>query len=123
MIRRKRKSVQLVTTPEWGPEEGSRWVDGIPSPEPDPEIIWAKTEVLALTEELTAQLKPRLREAFLMYYGNDMPVSQACAMAGVSVSTFKARLFRARHEVISKSRRALARPQMERGPDRFFLGS
>ena|SRR5215471_4299923 len=123
MIRRKRRPVQLVSAPEWAPDESSKWMDGIPSPEPDPEIIWAKTEVLALIEELTAQLKPRLREAFLMYYGNDMPVSQACAMAGVSVSTFKARLFRARHEVISKSRRALARPQMERGPDRFFLGS
>jgi len=107
MIRRTRKSVQLVTTPEWGPEEGSRWVDGIPSPEPDPEMRWARTEALALIQELTTHLKPCLRQAFLVYYGNDMSVSQARSLAGVSLPTFKARLFRARRQVISEAKRAL----------------
>src|SRR5215471_3346583 len=114
MIRRKRKPVQFVSAPEWATENGSKWMDGIPSPEPDPEMCWAKSEALGLIEELTAQLKPRLRAAFLMYYGNDVSVSEACVMAGVSVSTFKARLFRARCQVIREAKRALVlRPQRQ----------
>src|SRR6516162_2397290 len=70
MIRRKRKPVQLVSAPEWAQEEGSKWVDGIPSPEPDPEMCWAKTEARGLIEEVAARLKPRLRQAFSMYYGD-----------------------------------------------------
>lgn len=114
MIRRKRKLVELVPVPEWAAEEGGQWMDRIPSPEPDPEMYCAKTEAIGLMEELTAQLKPRLQEAFLMYYGNDMSVSQVHAMAGVSVSTFKARLFRARHQVISETKRALALRRQKR---------
>src|SRR5215469_9778653 len=112
MIRRKRKPVQLVSAPEGATENGSKWMDAIPSSEPDPEMCWAKSEALGLIEELTAQLKPSLRAAFLMYYGNDVSVSEACVMAGVSVSTFKARLFRARCQVIREAKRALVlRPQ------------
>jgi len=107
MMQRKRKPVQLASAPEWASEQGSTWMDGIPSPEPDPEISWAKTEALALIEELTAHLKPRLREAFSMFYGNDMTVREARDVLGVSTSTFKARLFRARREVVSGAKRAL----------------
>ena len=121
MIRRKRKPVQLVSAPEWATENGNKWMDGIPSPEPDPEMCWAKSEALGLIEELTAQLKPRLRAAFLMYYGNDMSVSEARTMAGVSVSTFKARLFRARRQVIREAKRALLLRPQRQAPDGFSL--
>jgi RNA polymerase sigma-70 factor (ECF subfamily) len=121
MIRRKRKPVQLVSAPEWVTENGNKWMDGIPSPEPDPEMCWAKSEALGLIEELTAQLKPRLRAAFLMYYGNDMSVSEARAMAGVSVSTFKARLFRARCQVIREAKRALLLRPQRQASDGFSL--
>jgi len=121
MIRRKRKPVQFVSAPEWATENGSKWMDGIPSPEPDPEMCWAKSEALGLIEELTAQLKPRLRAAFLMYYRNDMSVSEARALAGVSVSTFKARLFRARCQVIRETKRALVRRPQKQASDRFSL--
>jgi len=107
IVQRRRRSVQRVTAPEWAPEEHSEWLDAIPSTEPDPEMRLAKTEALAFIEELTSHLKPRLRQAFSMYYGNDMSVSQACAQAGISLSTFKARLFRARRQVINKAKRAL----------------
>ena len=107
MIRRKRRTVQLASAPEWSPEEGGKWMDAIPSPEPDPEMSWGKTEKLALIEGLTAHLKPRLREAFSMFYGNDMTVREARDVLGVSTSTFKARLFRAKRQVISEAQRAL----------------
>ena len=121
MIWRKRKSVELVSAPERAAENGSNWMNGIPSPEPDPETCWAKSEALALIEELTAELKPRLRAAFLMYYGNDVSVSEACVMAGVSVSTFKARLFRARRQVIRKAKRALVLRPQRQASDGFSL--
>lgn len=123
MIRRKRKPVQLVSTPEWASEEGGRGMDGIPSPEPDPEMCWAKAEVLSLIEEVVAQLRPRLRQAFSVYYGNEMSVSEARVVAGVSTTTFKARLFRARRQVISKAKRALALRPQKRASDGYSLSA
>src|SRR5215469_18032048 len=54
MIRRKRSTFQLASVPEWSPEGGGKWMDAIPSPGPDPEMSWGKTEKLALIERLTA---------------------------------------------------------------------
>jgi len=121
MIRRKRMSVPVVSAPEWAPEEGSKWMDGIPSPDPGPEMCLAKTETLAFIEELTAHLNPCLRQAFSMDYGNDMTVSQARAVTGISPTTFKARLFRARRQIISEAKRALARRPGKQASDGFSL--
>ena len=82
-------------------------MDAIQSREPDPEMSWGKTEKLALIEGLTAHLKPRLREAFSMFYWNDMTVREARDVLGVSTSALKARLFRARRQVMSGAKRAL----------------
>ena len=123
MIRRKRRTVQLTSAPEWPPEERSKWMDAIPSPEPDPEMSWGKTEKLALIEGLTAHLKPRLREAFSMFYGNDMTVREARDVLGVSTSTFKARLFRARRQVMSGAKRALVLRPQKRMSDGFSLSA
>jgi RNA polymerase sigma-70 factor, ECF subfamily len=121
MIRRKRKPVQLVSAPEWATENGNKRMDGIPSPEPDPEMCWAKSEALGLIEELTAHLKPRLREAFSMFYGNDMTVREARDVLGVSTATFKARLFRARCQVIREAKRALLLRPQRQASDGFSL--
>jgi len=123
MIRRKRKPVQLVSAPEGATENGSKWMDAIPSPEPDPEMSWGKTEKLALIEGLTVHLKPRLREAFSMFYGNDMTVREAHEVLGVSTSTFKARLFRARRQVMSRAKRALVLRPEKRMSDGFSLSA
>jgi RNA polymerase sigma-70 factor (ECF subfamily) len=116
MIGRKRRTGPLVSTPERAAEEGERWVQEIPTPEPDPETSCANAEALGLIEELTAQLRPPLRQAFSMYYGKDMSLNQGRLAAGVSASTFKARLFRARQQVLSRAKRALVlRPQKRMG--------
>ena len=114
MIRRKRKTVQLISAPEWASEEGGQWIDAIPSPQPDPEMCCAKIEELGVIHEVSAQLKPRLREAFSMFYENAMTVREARDVVGVSTGTFKARLFRARRQVISEARHALVRPHRRR---------
>jgi RNA polymerase sigma-70 factor (ECF subfamily) len=107
MIRRKRKPIRLGSAPECAAGKSSKWMDELPSPEPDPEMCWAKTEALGVIHEVSAQLKPRLREAFSMFYGNDMTVREARDVLGVSTAIFKARLFRARRQVISEAKRAL----------------
>src|SRR6516225_11425273 len=119
-IRQKRKTVQLISAPEWASEEGGQWIDAIPSPQPDPEMCCAKTEELGVIHEASTQLKARLREAFSMFYENAMTVREARDVVGVSTGTFKARLFRARRQVISEARHALVRrPQKEVAPDGF----
>ena len=120
MIRRKRKAVQLISATEWASGEGGRWMDAIPSPQPDPEMCCAKTEELRVIHEVSTQLKPRLREAFSMFYRNAMTVVEARGEVGISTGTFKARLFRARRQVISEARHALVRrPQKEGAADGF----
>jgi len=120
MIRRKRKAVQLISATEWASGEGGRWMDAIPSPQPDPEMCCAKTEELRVIHEVSTQLKPRLREAFSMFYRNAMTVREARGVVGISTGTFKARLFRARRQVISEARHALVRrPQKEGAADGF----
>ena len=114
MIRRKRKAVQLISATEWASEEGVQRMDAIPSPQPDPEVCCAKTEELGVIHEASAQLKARLREAFSMFYENAMTVREARDVVGVSTGTFKARLFRARRQVISEARHALVRPHRRR---------
>ena len=113
MILRKRKRIELASAREWTAEDSDESMyRGIPSPEPDTETICANAEALGLIEGWMAQLRPALRQAFWMYYAEEMSVRQACLVAGVSTATFKARLFRARHQVIGRAKRALAlRPQ------------
>ena len=123
MIRRKRKPVQLVSAREWAPEETEQCMQGIPTPEPDPETICANGEAVGLIEELTAQLRPQLRQAFSMYYEKEMSVHEASLAAGLSTSTFKARLFRARHQVISRAKRALVLRPQKRMSDGFSLSA
>jgi RNA polymerase sigma-70 factor, ECF subfamily len=120
LIRRKRKPVQLVSATEWA-EESDQWMQGISTPEPDPETSCAKAEALGLIKELTAQLRPPLRQAFSTYYGEDMSVREAHLAAGVSISTFKARLLRARRQVISRAKRALVLRPQKRVLDGFSL--
>ena len=124
MIRRKRKPVhQHASETEWRSEEGGQWVDAIPSPEPDPETSCAKAEALGLIEELTAELRPTLRQAFSMYYREEMSVPQARLVAGVPTSAFKARLFRARRQVMSGAKRALVLRPQKRMSDGFSLSA
>jgi RNA polymerase sigma-70 factor (ECF subfamily) len=124
MIRRKRIPVhQHASETEWTSEEGDQRVNAIPSLEPDPETSCAKAEALGLIEELMAELRPTLRQAFSMYYGEEMSVPQARLVAGVSTSTFKARLFRARRQVMRGAKRALVLRPQKRMSDGFSLSA
>jgi RNA polymerase sigma-70 factor, ECF subfamily len=107
MIRRKRKPAEMDSEPEWAIHASSHWMEAIPSPEPDPETSCGKSETLRVIEELIAQLRPTLRQALTLSWFKEIPVGKAPALLGVSTATFKARLFRARRQLISQARRSL----------------
>ena len=106
MICRKRKSNR-----ESAGETSETRMDAIPSPLPNPEISYAAKEKLKLIDVLTAELNPRLSQAFRMTYVDEMPLRQAVTLLGVSVATFKARLFRARQRLRHQARRCIATPR------------
>jgi RNA polymerase sigma-70 factor (ECF subfamily) len=97
MIRRKRKPSRLAPVAE-------PWTEQIPASGPDPEKICADNETLQRIDAELANMRPALRQAFAMTYYGEMSNREACALLGVPIGTFKARLFRARKLVVSHPR-------------------
>jgi RNA polymerase sigma-70 factor, ECF subfamily len=112
MIQRKRKR-RLFTIhplPENSNSREVNWTENIPSSEPDPEMLHAEREILQLMDGIVGKLKPALRQALTMTYFDELSGSEASAMLGVSTGTFKARLFRAKRQVLARTGRALVAP-------------
>jgi len=55
-----------------------------------------------------------------MTYFDELSGSEACAMLGVSAGAFKARLFRARRQLLNQARRALEIPNRKTTPSAFL---
>jgi len=110
MIQRKRKPSALRSLSESGVSHDENWTEHIPDSQPDPEMIHAERETLQFIDEKLGELKPVLREAFTMTYYGDLTGAEACALQGVSSGTFKARIFRARRQLLARTDRALVIP-------------
>jgi RNA polymerase sigma-70 factor (ECF subfamily) len=110
MIKRKRKPSAIQPFPENSNSLEVKWTENIPSSEPGPEMIHAKQETLQLVDGILGKMKPALRKAFTMTYFEELSGPEACAMLGVSIGTFKARLFRAKRQVFDQTQRALVPP-------------
>jgi RNA polymerase sigma-70 factor (ECF subfamily) len=110
MIQRKRKSSTIQPLPENSDSREVNWTENIPDSQPDPEMIHAERETLQFIDEKLEKLKPVLRQAFTMTYYDEFSGTEACAMLGVSSATFKARLFRARRQLLDRTERALVTP-------------
>jgi RNA polymerase sigma-70 factor, ECF subfamily len=110
MIQRKRKPSTIQPLPE---NSNSREVNGtenIPASQPDPEMVHAERETLQFIDGILGKMKPMLRQAFTMTYYDELSGPEACAVLGVSAGTFKARLFRAKRELLNQAQRALVAP-------------
>lgn len=116
MIRRKRKHPEIDCGAERGGRTESRWTDGIPSLEPDPEMCCARAETVGAIKGLIADLKPTLRQALTMCCLEEIPVHEAGASLGISTATFKARLFRARRQLVTEAGHFLADRSSRTGP-------
>jgi RNA polymerase sigma-70 factor, ECF subfamily len=110
MIQRKRKPSIIQPFPENSNLPEVNWTENIPASEPDPEMIHAERETLKLVDGVLGKMKPVLRQAFTMTYYDELSRSEASAVLGVSAGTLKARLFRARRQVLDQTERALVAP-------------
>jgi RNA polymerase sigma-70 factor, ECF subfamily len=107
MMHRKRKPSAVRSLSESGASYDDGWTENIPDSQPDPEMIHAERETLRFVDEKLGELKPVLRQAFTMTYYDELSGPEACAMLGVSSGTFKARLFRARRQLLDQTERTL----------------
>lgn len=110
MIQRKRKSSTVTPVPKnSNPHEGG-WIESIRASQPDPETAHAERETFDFINEILGKMKPVLRQAFTMTHFDELSGQEACALLGISSGTFKARLFRARRELLDQAQRALLAP-------------
>ena len=110
MIQRKRKPSTIQPLPENSNSREVNWTENIPASEPDPEMVHAERETFECIDGILGKMKPVLRQAFTMTYYDELSGPEACAVLGVSAGTFKARLFRAKRQVLDQTERALVAP-------------
>jgi RNA polymerase sigma-70 factor (ECF subfamily) len=120
MIQRKRRLSRITPVPETGISHEANWMEEIPSPQPDPEMVQGERETLQVINEMLAKMKPILRQAFTMTYYDELSGPEACALLGISAGTFKARLLRARRQLLNQAQRALVAPIRGANPSSFF---
>ena len=73
-------------------------------------MVCAERETVQLINGMLRKMKPMLRQAFTMAYYEEMSGPEACALLGISAGTFKARLFRAKRQLLNHAQRTLAVP-------------
>jgi RNA polymerase sigma-70 factor (ECF subfamily) len=120
MIQRKRKPSAIAPLPANSNSHGVNWIESIPASQPDPETAHAEQETFDLINGILGKMKPILRQALTMTYFDELSGQEACALLGVSAGTFKARLFRARRQLLNQAHRALVAPLRRANPSLFF---
>jgi RNA polymerase sigma-70 factor (ECF subfamily) len=120
MIQRKRKPSMIQPLAENSNSCEFNWTENIPASEPDPEMVHAERETFECINEILAEMKPVLRQAFTMTYFDELSGPEASAVLGVSAGTFKARLFRARRQLLNQAQRVLEIPIRKTTPSAFL---
>ena len=110
MIQRKRKPSSITPLSENSNSHEVNWTESIPTSQPDPEMVYAERETFEFINAALGKMKPALRQAVTMTYHDELSGQEACALLGVSAGTFKARLFRARRQLLNQAQRALETP-------------
>ena len=106
MIHRKRRNSRLDSVPDSTTNDDTSWIERIPASEPDPETVCLREQTFQFVHALVEKMSPRLRQAFTMAYYREMSCVEAAAHLGVKPTTFKARLFRARHHLMNHATRS-----------------
>jgi RNA polymerase sigma-70 factor (ECF subfamily) len=119
MIQRKRKPSTIQTLSESSDSHEINWTENIPASEPDPEMVHAERETLQLVDGILGKMKPALRQALTLTYYDELSGPEACALLGLSAGTFKARLFRAKRQLLNQAQRALVAPVSGATPSSF----
>jgi RNA polymerase sigma-70 factor, ECF subfamily len=110
MILRKRTNSRISSLPDASMSDETPWTERIPASQPDPEMVCAEGETFQLIDVLLGRMSPVLRQSFAMTYYDEMSSREACALLGVSIGTYKSRVFRARRHLMALAQRSLVAP-------------
>jgi RNA polymerase sigma-70 factor, ECF subfamily len=110
MTLRKRTNSRISSLPESSSSDEDSWTERIPTPQPDPEMVCAEGETFQLIDVLLGKMSPVLRQSFTMTYYDELTSREACTLLGVSIGTFKSRVFRARRHLMHLAQRSLVAP-------------
>jgi RNA polymerase sigma-70 factor (ECF subfamily) len=110
MILRKRTNSRIDSVPESSSSGEVSWTERIPTSQPDPEMACAEGETFQLIDVLLGKMSPALRQSFTMTYYDELTSREACLLLGVSIGTFKSRVFRARRHLMHLAKRSLVAP-------------
>ncbi len=107
MARRRRSAHPEASLDELLEDQPKQMPRGFVDPRPDPEKLYAETELKARVEEHVSQLPPALQMAIRLraIYGFSAPRSGNAL--GVSASAIKSRIFRARLKLAGRLHRSL----------------
>src|SRR5260370_10529631 len=122
MMRRKRKPSWTQLHPESRTMDDTPWTERIPASQPDPEMVCAEGETLQLMDVLLGNMSPILRQSFTMTYYDELTSREACTVLGVSIGTFKSRIFRARRHLMHLAQRSLVAPIRRAAHSPFSFG-
>jgi RNA polymerase sigma-70 factor, ECF subfamily len=122
MILRKRTNSRIDSPPEASFSDEISWTERIPALQPDPEMVCAEGETFQLIDVLLGKMSPVLRQSFTMTYYDEMSSREACGLLGVSIGTFKSRVFRARRHLMTLAQRSLVAPIRRAAHSPFSFG-
>jgi RNA polymerase sigma-70 factor (ECF subfamily) len=122
MILRKRTNSRIDSIPESSSSGELSWTERIPTSQPDPEMACAEGETLQLIDVLLGKMSPALRQSFTMTYYDELTSREACTLLGVSIGTFKSRVFRARQHLMHLAQRSLVAPIRRAAHSPFSIG-
>jgi RNA polymerase sigma-70 factor (ECF subfamily) len=120
MIQRKRKPCVIQSLSENSNWPEVNWTENIPASDPDPEMVHAERETFECINGILGEMKPALRQAFTMTCYDELSGPEASAVLGVSTGTFKARLFRARRQLLNQAQQVLEIPIRKTTPSAFL---
>jgi RNA polymerase sigma-70 factor, ECF subfamily len=109
MRRRSAKSRPAISLDETPREDELPAAERFADDGPDPEQVFASTELREMINENLDELSPLLRTAFVLREVQGFSTGEAAKKLGVTENTLKARLWRARHQLAERLGRRLRR--------------
>jgi RNA polymerase sigma-70 factor (ECF subfamily) len=111
MRRRSAKARPAVSLDETPREDELPAAERFADDGPNPEQVFASTELREIISENLEELSPLLRTAFVLREVQGYSTGEAAKKLGVTENTLKARLWRARHQLAQRLGRRLRRIQ------------
>ena len=102
MRRRSKRSRPAVSLDDWANEGELPLAERFADESPNPEQIYAGTELGDRVKKKLAEISPLLRTAFWLREIEGLTAEEAAHVLGVSRNTLKARLWRARQELAAR---------------------